>query len=294
MGNSSYSVDRKFLKSSSMNYSSKSLDDVFVQNKLKKVHPQMNSVGITFRESRDSVEHPNSVPIIIGLDVTGSMGHIPKYLIDQGLPNLVGGIIQNGIPDPQILFLAIGDHENDRSPLQIGQFESGDIELDVWLERTWIESGGGGNGGESYSLAHFFAANYCHTDSWEKRKTKGYLITIGDEPNLKNYPSNVIKEISGDGDVSTFTDTEIIDKAKEKWNVYHIIPGREAVRGTLGYWKEALGENAIWVDNYQDISTVIKDIVCKDLAVKKEENNNTNQSSDNTSSTSEDTHKISL
>ena len=43
---------------------------------------KMNIKG-KIRESRDSEEHPNAFPIIIGLDVTGSMGSIPKKLITK-------------------------------------------------------------------------------------------------------------------------------------------------------------------------------------------------------------------
>jgi hypothetical protein len=38
------------------------------------------------------------------------MGRIPHDLVKVGLPNMMGGIIEHGIPDPQILFLGIGDH----------------------------------------------------------------------------------------------------------------------------------------------------------------------------------------
>ena len=86
------------------------------------------------------------------------------------------------------------------------------------------------------------------------------LFTIGDEPNLKSYPSTALKEITGNGDVSTFTDREILEKAQEKWDVYHIMPGKET-RGAREYWKDLLGQNLIWVDKSEMVADAIRDIV---------------------------------
>jgi hypothetical protein len=243
-----------------MGYYSKSTNDIFTQNKERRIHESMDPNGIILRESRDSEVHPNTVPIIISLDLTGSMGRIPHELVKDGLPKLVSGIIQNGVPDPAILFLGIGDHECDRAPLQVGQFESGDEELDMWLTRTYIESGGGGNAGESYGLAMYFAARHCVTDAWEKRNKKGFLFIIGDEPNLKTYPSNALKEIMGNGDIATFTDQEILEEVQEKWNVYVINPGHGNTRAER-YWKEILGENYIVLSDYTEVADRLKDIV---------------------------------
>jgi len=260
MGSSSYSSSDRSFRSVSLGYMSKGRDDIFEQNKKRMIHESMEPKGVTIRESRDSETHPNSIPIIISLDVTGSMGNIPHDLVKDGLPKIMEGIIQNGIPDPQVLFLAVGDHECDRHPLQVSQFESGDAELDMWLTRTYIEGGGGGNGFESYGLAHYFAANHTVTDNWEKRGQKGFLFTIGDEPNGRNYPSTALKEIIGNGDIKTFTDKEILQKAQEKWNVYHIMPGKET-SGARAYWKELLGQNLIWVDSSEQVALAIRDIV---------------------------------
>ena len=145
---------------------------VFTQTTIGKMHDSMNPKGIAFRECRDSETHPNTLPIIISLDVTGSMREIPKQLMKSGLPKLVGNLIQKGIKDPSILFTAVGDHNYDDAPLQVGQFESGDAEMDLWLSRTWLEGGGGSNFGESYLLSWYFAARYTKLDSFEKRNSK--------------------------------------------------------------------------------------------------------------------------
>ncbi len=260
MGGSSYSYHDKMSRNVSSGFYTKSRDEIFTQNKLRQAHVEMNPSGVSIRESRDSENHPNSIPIIISLDLTGSMGHIPHDLVKDGLPKIMSGIIQHGIPDPQVMFLGIGDHECDSAPLQISQFESGDAELDMWLTRTYIEGGGGGNGGESYGLAHYFAANHTVTDHWGKRGQKGFLFTIGDEPNLLTYPKSAMKEVMGSGDIATFTDKEILAKAQEKWNVYHIMPGKET-RNAKSYWKELLGQNFIWVDSPDKVADAIRDIV---------------------------------
>ena len=268
MGGTSYSSSDRLLRSTSMGYYSKSRDDIFTQNKKREIHAEMDPNGVTIREARDSEAHPNSIPIIIALDLTGSMGHIPHELVKDGLPKIMSGIIQHGIPDPQVLFLGVGDHECDRAPLQISQFESGDAELDMWLTRTYIEGGGGGNGGESYALAHYFAANHTVTDSWEKRGQKGFLFTIGDEPNLRSYPSRALTEIMGNGDIAGFSDIEILKKAQEKWNVYHIMPGRET-RNAKAYWKELLGQNFVWVDSSEQVADAIRDIIISNCSYGK-------------------------
>ncbi|RXM51430.1 hypothetical protein BOQ60_26535, partial [Chryseobacterium sp. CH1] len=42
------------------------------------------------------------------------MGHIPHELIREGLPKLMGGIIQSGVPESCTAFSwGIGDHEMD-------------------------------------------------------------------------------------------------------------------------------------------------------------------------------------
>jgi len=262
MGSTSYSFHSRSARAESEGYFSKSVNDTFKQNKLRQIHKEMDPKNALLRESRDSEVHPNSIPVILSLDVTGSMGRIPEYLVKDGLPKMMANIIQKGIPDPQVLFLAVGDATCDDYPLQVGQFESGDEELDLWLTRTYMESGGGGNFGESYSLAWYFAANHTVTDSFEKRGHKGFLFTIGDEPCLSSITPSAIEGIMGKRTQATLTDKELLAAAQEKYEVFHlhVMEGSAGSR-SLSYWKELLGQNCIEVKDHRKISDIIGEIV---------------------------------
>ena len=262
MGSTLYSSSSRSLRATDAGYFSKSINDVFEQNKVNLIHESMEPSKALIRESRDSDLHPNSIPIILGLDVTGSMDRIPHFLIKNGLPKIMDGMISKGVLDPQILFLAIGDTRCDNYPLQVGQFESGDLELDTWLTRTYLEGHGGGNGGESYHLAWYFAALHTVSDAWEKRHQKGFIFTIGDDNCHGALPANVIKELTTDQVDNALTNEELLLLAKERYNVYHfnLTEDNRGDRSSL-FWKNLLGDNAIDIDDHKNIADEIIKIV---------------------------------
>lgn len=242
-------------------FSSGSRQETFSQ---RNINSAMSPYGVQVRESRDSEEHPNSVPIIIALDVTGSMGSIPHFLVKEGLPNIMGQIIQMGIPDPQVLFLAIGDHECDQAPLQVGQFESSDELLDTWLTTVWLEGRGGGNNGESYHLAWYFSAKHTEIDSFEKRGKKGFLFTIGDEPVLNNLPANAQKAIMGDGQYQDYTAAELFEMAREKFHVFHVHTTHTASgdrQAVVDDWKQLVQDGLLMAKRPEDVAGIIADAI---------------------------------
>ena len=267
MGYTSYSFSDRLERSVASNYTTASVDTLFTQNVEKKAHETMLPTGALLRECRDSVAHPNTIPIVFALDVTGSMRDIPVNLIREGLPKLMSKLIQGGQEDASLLFLAIGDHECDRAPLQVGQFESGDAELDLWLTRTWLEGNGGGNSGESYLLAWYYAAFHTSIDSLEKRGQKGYLFTVGDEPCLDVLPGNAIKGIMGTGQANTYTKEELLAKVQEKYHVFHfhISEGRNNHRA-LEQWQKMLGQNCINVIDYKKVPELLSDTLNSHVA----------------------------
>lgn len=273
MGGGGYSFSARSTRASTKNlagvsYENVTLDsahEMFEQNKKRQTHDLMDPKSVVVRESRDSEEHPNSLPIIINLDVTGSMRDVPLQLLKDGLPTIVGNVIQHGQPDPQIMFIAIGDHETDRSPLQVGQFESSDEKLDKWLTSVYLEGGGGSNAGESYLLAHYFAAHHTVTDHWEKRKQKGFLFTIGDEPGLNSIPMATLRSLMEKAVGQTsWSANDLLKLAQEKWHVYHLHITETGDRQTArNYWSQLLGENCVIVKSHKDVANVISEIVTK-------------------------------
>lgn len=225
----------------------------------KRIDPEMVIKG-KVRESRDSDEHPNSFPIIIALDTTGSMGHIPMDLIKGSFPEIMKSILDAGVPDPQVCFVGVGDCYCDDAPIQCGQFESSDELMEKWFQKIYLEGGGGGNPGESYNLAWYFASRHTVTDSWEKRQKKGVLITIGDEPCLSEIPQSNVIGLFGDGCQSGMVNNNLLQEVSEKWDVYHIHMGKDPIySSTISKWNGLLGEDKVVVlprTNYNLIPVV--------------------------------------
>lgn len=256
MGGTSFS--QSAYQDLSRTYATQSQSTVF---KNRDLDPLMDPKDMAFRECRDSDAHPNSFPIIIGLDETGSMGKIPENLIKNKLGKLMQVLIDNGVSDASVCFLGIGDHYYDSSPLQTGQFESGTDELDKWLTSIYLECGGGGNGGESYQLAWLFGARHTSTDSFEKRGVKGFIFTIGDEWVHDKTEAQWLKSYMGYKEASDISTEDILEEAKKTYNVYHI----HCKDGSYGSsvsdkWKKLLGEHCILADS-ETVAEVIASIV---------------------------------
>ena len=177
----------------------------------------------TTREARDSAAMPNVTPIIIGMDVTGSMGDNPAILQQKG-KEIFGTIIRHGmVEDPQIAIAAYGDANCDLVPLQFGQFES-DNKIDDELDNLYLERRGGGNGGETSTLLAYYAAYHTSIDSWEKRQRKGYLFIVGDERALDLTPSQVRKFVCDRQPQGNLDAVSVFRAAAEHWNIYVLIP----------------------------------------------------------------------
>lgn len=238
----------------------KSIREVFKPSMVDSLNPYF----IQLRESRDSEDSPEATPVIIGLDVTGSMGYIAHKMVKESLGILMSGILENKpITDPHLMFMAIGDAAYDSAPLQVSQFEA-DIRIAQQLTDIYVEGGGGGNCTESYDLPWYFAATKIQTDSFTKRGKKGYLFTIGDElPPTTLLQANMQRIFSlsyMEGD--HYQSQEWLKKAQEQWEVFHIIVEEGSYASSnldrvCREWRSLLGRRAIRLLRHQDLPHVI-------------------------------------
>lgn len=274
MGSSSWSSDAFSHLSSSR--ASAPVDDVFTSNKTNAADKDMLPKGVKFRESRDSLAHLNSLPVVVFLDETGSMGSIPvKFAVGDGdsagkLGKLMDTLIKHGVADPQILFGGIGDHFSDDYPLQVGQFESGNVELDEWLTKLYLEGRGGcGEPQESYILAYYFAAHHTSLDSFEKRRQKGFLFTIGDEKSYNSVDAAKMKELMGYPQASAIDMKTVLAEARRMYHVFHIhvnTTGHKDSPVVLNYWRDTIGkQNLIILDDENAVAETIATAVAVTL-----------------------------
>jgi hypothetical protein len=224
-----------------------------------KAHERLNPYGVKQRESRDSAEHPDATAIAVLFDVTGSMREVPK-IMQTRLPQLLGLLQRKAyVPDPQILFGAIGDATCDRVPLQIGQFES-DNRMDENLEAIFLEGGGGGQRTESYELAMYFLARHTDIDDWNKRGRRGYAFIIGDEMAYPTVKSSEVRDWIGDTLSEDIRVEAIVQELRRHYHVFYLLPNAASYGGDreiLGFWRALLGKNVLELEDAHAVCEVI-------------------------------------
>jgi hypothetical protein len=233
------------------------------------------------RECRDSDIHPISLPIIVGLDTTGSMATVPR-IIQGSLNKLMGTFLDDkasgkrylGDAYPAIMISCVDDYDamyrfsgsnsNGEGALQTGQFESG-LEIDDNLGKIWFTRNGGGNGGESYDLLFYFAARHTVHDHWEKRKRKGYMFIIGDENWFDNISTNSVNDVIGDRISTNLKTVDIAKEVQSRYHVYFIMPNMTDHwhdKSVEEKWKSLIGaENFIRLEKPDEICTLIAALV---------------------------------
>lgn len=236
--------------------------------KQRRIAPELDPKNV-LRECCDSEEHPNTRPVILALDVTGSMGGASVKVAKE--LNVIMSELYDKVQDVEFMIMGIGDLACDDAPIQASQFES-DIRIAEQLDKIYFEGGGGGNSYESYTAAWYFGMNHCKLDCWN-RGQKGIIITLGDEPLNPYLPAAKLSDVTGDklqGDLET---DELYKEVIQKYDVYHLaVEDRET-----SYWRYAdrikssfgkyLDENHLKVVNMDNLANTIVGIV-----VNSEEN----------------------
>lgn len=257
MGSGSF--DAKAYRSYASTTVGKSTDEIYTSRGMNK---NLDPKGVKVRESRDSTDNPESTPLIVALDVTGSMGIIADNLAREGIGTLFKEILsRKPITDPHLMFMAVGDANYDRAPLQVSQFEA-DNRIVEQLTQIFLEYGGGGNRFESYNLPWYFAANHTITDSLIKRGKRGYLFTIGDEEAPRNLTADQIEKITGDTPERVGSSAEMLREAQRGWDVFHVIIkegdyAKQYFNEVARSWTQLLGQHVIALDDYTKISETI-------------------------------------
>ena len=185
--------------------------------KNRSLSDKLNPLNV-IRECCDSSEHPCTIPVILALDVTGSMGSASVRVAEK--LNTIMTSLYNDVADVQFMIMGIGDLASDKAPIQVSQFES-DIRIAEQLDEVYFEGNGGSNGYESYTAAWYFGLYHTALDCWRRGK-KGIIITMGDEPLNPYLPKERLSNVTGDNVQCDINTKDIFPQVQEKFDVYHL------------------------------------------------------------------------
>jgi ribosomal protein S27AE len=191
-------------------------------------------------DPRKRVRTESTNPLIIAVDVTGSMASWPFEIFDR-LPLLYNTLAQYR-EDLEICFAAIGDAACDQWPLQVTTFAGG-FDLEQLLGSLYGE-GGGGDAPESYGLFAHWVNTHVEIPNVEEPP---FLILFGDVTMHAKTPKEQIAHYLGDrvgGDVDAI---KAWHQVCQTWNTWFLRrpTGRRGDQVDR-QWGQAIGEQKIF------------------------------------------------
>jgi hypothetical protein len=189
------------------------------------------------------------LPIVIAVDVTGSMKEYPKMIFEKLciLYNETVYFLPDKLKDSfEISFCAVGDAYSDAYPIQVTDFAS-KADLDKNLSLLFPEGGGGGQARESYELMAYYYAYRCQLANGGK-KPRPMFFFIGDENFYNRVNRSQIMEYIGDPPATDLITTDVFNELKKKFDTYMLrIPYDDAAEEAEinASWQSALGKDRV-------------------------------------------------
>lgn len=189
-------------------------------------------------DPKKAIRSESKNPMIIAVDVTGSMAQWPMEIFDR-LPLLYNTLSQYR-DDLELSFIAFGDEHVDRYPMQVTDFASG-FDLEDRLKGLFGE-GGGGDMPESYGLLAWYIQNRVMVP----KARQPFLIVFGD---ASMHPVVARKSLQGILGLPVQEDADSIktwQTLTKTWNTWFLRrPTGRPGDGIDHQWKEALGDERV-------------------------------------------------
>lgn len=196
------------------------------------------------RAAHDSAVHPNTTPVAIAMDLTGSLGDNPRHFLVQAATLMATLQGENVVPDVTVCPVGFGDHFDSQAQFtpQVGQFEAG-VSLDEWVRKMIMHEGGGGSGEESSEMVLWYFANRVDLHSVKRRRERGYLFLITDERCYEKAYKHLIKEVFGVNVPNDVPIEDVIAQVRKNFVVIVLIP-RSTQHGRdpeyINFWRNLL------------------------------------------------------
>lgn len=184
-------------------------------------------------------EHKN--PIVVAVDVTGSMGNWTKIIYDK-LPMFWGEMDKNKyLPDPSICIVAVGDAYSDDAPLQVCDFAQGQA-IDDQIAKIYLEGKGGAQNCESYELAAHYFIEHCDISMAELP----FFFLLEDESVYPKLKRKQVEEVIGESLQSDIPSEKIFQKISGKFNFFVLHKEYGGDDSTVcKRWESLIGERFI-------------------------------------------------